>query len=38
MICSTGMSKVEIIDTVQQLKSMGAKYSLLHCNSTYPAP
>ena len=39
MICSTGMSKeVEIIDTVQHLKSMGAKYSLLHCNSTYPAP
>lgn len=39
MICSTGMSKeVEIIETVQLLKSLGSKYSLLHCNSTYPAP
>ena len=33
------MSKeVEIIETVQLLKSLGSKYSLLHCNSTYPAP
>lgn len=39
MICSTGMSEEsEIIDTVQILKSLGSKYALLHCNSTYPAP
>ncbi|OYD94321.1 acetylneuraminic acid synthetase [Nostoc sp. 'Peltigera membranacea cyanobiont' 213] len=39
LICSTGMSKEsEIIDAVRVLKSLGAEYILLHCNSTYPAP
>lgn len=39
MICSTGMStEQEIIDSVRLLRSMGAQYVLLQCNSTYPAP
>ncbi len=39
IIISTGMSKEEeIIDTVNLLKSLGANYILLHCNSAYPAP
>jgi N-acetylneuraminate synthase len=39
LICSTGMStENEIIETVRLLKSLGAMYVLLHCNSTYPAP
>lgn len=39
MIVSTGMSKEdEIIDAVEFLKSVGANYILLHCNSAYPAP
>jgi N-acetylneuraminate synthase len=31
-------SEAEIIDTVSLLKSLGSRFSLLHCNSTYPAP
>jgi sialic acid synthase SpsE/sugar phosphate isomerase/epimerase len=39
LICSTGMSTdVEINDAVALLKDGGARYALLHCNSTYPAP
>lgn len=39
LICSTGMStEIEITETVALLKSLGAVYILLHCNSTYPAP
>jgi len=39
MICSTGMStESEIREAVTTLKRVGAQYSLLHCNSTYPAP
>ena len=39
LICSTGMStESEIIKTVELLKSHGAQYVLLHCNSTYPTP
>lgn len=39
LICSTGMSvEKEILETVALLKSEGAQYALLHCNSTYPAP
>ena len=38
LICSTGMtSEQEIIGSVDYLKSLGSYYSLLHCNSTYPA-
>jgi sialic acid synthase SpsE/sugar phosphate isomerase/epimerase len=37
--CSTGMSsEAEIKETVNFLNSLGAKYVLLHCNSTYPTP
>lgn len=37
--CSTGMSsELEIKETVSFLKSLGANYVLLHCNSTYPTP
>ena len=39
MICSTGMSsEVEIKDTTDLLKDLGAQAILLHCNSTYPTP
>lgn len=39
LICSTGMSNEgEIVDAVRVLRRMNAKYVLLHCNSTYPAP
>ena len=39
MICSTGMSSEgEIRVAVDLLYRQGAKFALLHCNSTYPAP
>ncbi|HLC46770.1 MAG TPA: N-acetylneuraminate synthase family protein [Candidatus Nanoarchaeia archaeon] len=39
LMLSTGMSSQEEIDcTVEFLKKIGAKFALLHCNSTYPAP
>lgn len=39
IIISTGMSHAEEIDkTYNFLKSLGAEFALLHCNSTYPAP
>lgn len=39
MICSTGMAtEGEILESVAVLKSLGAQYVLLHCNSTYPTP
>ena len=39
LICSTGMSsESEISEAVRKLKQLDAKYVLLHCNSTYPAP
>ncbi|MDA8290619.1 MAG: N-acetylneuraminate synthase family protein, partial [Actinomycetota bacterium] len=39
VIVSTGMStEQEIVETVGVLRSAGAAYALLHCNSTYPAP
>jgi len=39
LICSTGMStEAEITSAVKLLRSKGANYALLHCNSTYPAP
>jgi len=39
IICSTGMSSErEIIHGINKLKSLGAPFVLLHCNSTYPAP
>jgi sialic acid synthase SpsE len=39
LICSTGMStETEIKEAVNLLKNLGAMFTLLHCNSTYPAP
>lgn len=39
LICSTGMSyDWEIEGAVKLLESCHAKFALLHCNSTYPAP
>ena len=39
LICSTGMANnEEIISAVSLLRNEGANFSLLHCNSTYPAP
>ncbi len=39
LICSTGMSnESEIVDAVRILRRLNAKFVLLHCNSTYPAP
>ena len=39
MIISTGMStEAEIRDVVQFLALKEAKFAILHCNSTYPAP
>jgi sialic acid synthase SpsE/sugar phosphate isomerase/epimerase len=38
LILSTGMStEAEIDQVIQHLNSLEAQYSLLHCNSTYPA-
>lgn len=39
LILSTGMStQNEILQSVDFLKRRNAKFALLHCNSTYPAP
>lgn len=39
LVLSTGMSReTEIIETVELLRSQGASFALLHCQSTYPAP
>lgn len=39
LLVSTGMStESEIVESVQLLQAAEAKYVLLHCNSTYPAP
>ena len=39
LICSTGMStESEIILSADFLRSRGAQFVLLHCNSTYPTP
>lgn len=39
LIVSTGMSfEHEVKDSVGLLKSKGAEFALLHCNSAYPAP
>lgn len=39
MICSTGMAtEEEIAASAKLLTELGAKFALLHCNSTYPAP
>jgi N-acetylneuraminate synthase len=39
LICSTGMSsEAEILDAVKILRRLNARFLLLHCNSTYPAP
>lgn len=39
LILSTGMSyEHEIIRAIEQLKTLGVPFGLLHCNSTYPAP
>jgi N-acetylneuraminate synthase len=39
LIVSTGMSReVEIRESVAVLRRRGARFVLLHCNSTYPAP
>ncbi len=39
LLLSTGMStEGEINDSVQLLRSRGAAFALLHCNSTYPTP
>lgn len=39
LILSTGMSsKEEVQETVRFLNQCGARFVLLHCNSTYPAP
>jgi len=39
LICSTGMStEAEIKSSVEFLKSKGAEFVILHCNSTYPTP
>lgn len=38
LICSTGMTNEnEIIRSINYLQDLGCHYSLLHCNSTYPA-
>jgi len=38
LILSTGMSRMDEVEvTVDFLKSRGAEFALLHCNSTYPA-
>jgi sialic acid synthase SpsE/sugar phosphate isomerase/epimerase len=39
IICSTGMSsETEVSAAVKLMRSYGASFALLHCNSTYPAP
>ncbi len=39
LICSTGMcTETEIKSSVDFLKSKGAEFVILHCNSTYPTP
>jgi N-acetylneuraminate synthase len=39
LVLSTGMSfEHEIVLAIKQLNTLGVPYSLLHCNSTYPAP
>lgn len=39
LILSTGMSTTDEVEvTVDFLNRRGAKFALLHCNSTYPAP
>lgn len=39
LVLSTGMSREsEILETVTLLRSQGAPFALLHCQSTYPAP
>ena len=39
LILSTGMNtEKEVMYTVKFLKDRGARFVLLHCNSTYPAP
>jgi N-acetylneuraminate synthase len=39
LIVSTGMStEAEIVETVRLLRSLGAAFVLMHCNSTYPTP
>lgn len=39
LILSTGMSSgVEIQNTIDHLNARKAKFAILHCNSTYPAP
>ncbi|MFI4938993.1 MAG: N-acetylneuraminate synthase family protein [Burkholderiales bacterium] len=39
LILSTGMSyEHEIIRAINQLKTLGIPFALLHCNSAYPAP
>lgn len=39
LVCSTVMStEAEIRESVALLVGAGAPFSLLHCNSTYPAP
>lgn len=39
LILSTGMSfEHEIIRAIDQLRSLGVPFALLHCNSAYPAP
>jgi N-acetylneuraminate synthase len=39
LICSTGMSvEREISSAVSLLRSKGAEFVFLHCNSTYPTP
>lgn len=39
LICSTGMcTESEIKKSVDLLRSLGAEFIILHCNSTYPTP
>ena len=39
IIFSTGMSNIDEVDqAVEWMREEGANFSLLHCNSTYPAP
>ncbi len=39
VLVSTGMStEVEIEEAIAVLKECGARFALLHCNATYPAP
>jgi N-acetylneuraminate synthase len=39
VILSSGMStQAEILESVNVLRSAGAQFALLHCNSTYPVP